>query len=201
MRCGRTLRTSPPARRPSWPGSPRPTTACTGPTCSKNSSGPSSRSKECGPWSCSTRWLGWAARSSYRRLRRTGPPHPQEPGRHRSRPDQQPVQRPDRIDQHQDPPADPHGLRVPLPRSTRRPGPARPRRLLPPTPQQTMTAALRRPDGRLRLPYRPSGRCAPSGLVSNRRLTTHGYVSRAEKVVCTAGEGSRTWIGLPGPRA
>ena len=43
-----------------------------------------------------------------------------------------------------------------------------------------MTAALRRPDGRLRLPYRPSGRCAPSGLVSNRRLTTHGYVSRAK---------------------
>ena len=42
-----------------------------------------------------------------------------------------------------------------------------------------MTAALRRPDGRLRLPYRPYGRFAPSGLVSNKRLTTHGYVSRA----------------------
>ena len=63
----------------------------------------------------------------------------------------------------------PTDVRIPLPRSPRRPRPSRPRRLLPTTPGQTMTAALRRPNGRLRLPYRPSGRCAPSGLVSNKR--------------------------------
>ena len=38
-RCGRTRRTSPTASRPSWPGSPRPTRGCTGPTSSRKACG------------------------------------------------------------------------------------------------------------------------------------------------------------------
>ncbi len=51
--------------------------------------------------------------------------------RHRRRPRSRPVPRTDRIHQHQDPTADPDRVRIPLPRSTHRPGHARPRR--PPT--------------------------------------------------------------------
>ena len=44
-RCGRTPTTSPPTSSPSWPGSPRPTPACTAPTSSKKASVTCSASK------------------------------------------------------------------------------------------------------------------------------------------------------------
>lgn len=44
--CGRTPRTSPKARTPSWPGSPRPIPDCTAPICSKKACAMSSPSKE-----------------------------------------------------------------------------------------------------------------------------------------------------------
>ena len=45
MRCGKTPKTSPTAKPPSWPGSPRPTPACIAPICSKRACGTYFRSK------------------------------------------------------------------------------------------------------------------------------------------------------------
>ena len=61
-RCGRTPRTSPPDSRPSWPGSPRPTPRCTGPTCSRKASGWSSSSPTDEAVEALEAWIGWARR-------------------------------------------------------------------------------------------------------------------------------------------
>ena len=55
MRCGRTPRTSPNARPPSWPGSPRPTPGYIAPICSKRACGMCSRSRA---RKASRRWTG-----------------------------------------------------------------------------------------------------------------------------------------------
>ena len=116
---------------PSWPGSPRPTPACTAPTCSKRACGSCSRSKDQAGKEALDRWISWA-----RRCRIPAFVEPADaassstaPRSGRARP--RPVQRPHRIDQHQDPAPHPHRVRVQIPRRPHRPGHAQPRR--PPT--------------------------------------------------------------------
>ena len=113
-RCGRTPRTSPTGSGTSWPGSPRPTPGCTAPTCSKKACATCSRVKGEAGKTALDRWLSWARRCripAFVHLARRITAHPrQDPRRARPRP----VQRADRIDQHQDPTPHPHRLRLPL---------------------------------------------------------------------------------------
>jgi transposase len=69
------------------------------------------------------------------RVRPTRPPHPRPPTRHPRQPRPQPVQRPDRIHQHQNPAHHPHRLRLRQPRQPHRHGHAHPRRTPPPPPR------------------------------------------------------------------
>ena len=70
-------------------------------------------------------------------VRRAATTHRHPPRSDRRRPRHRPVQRPRRIDQHQDPAAHPHRLRVPRTRTTHRPRHAQPRRTPPPLPGRT----------------------------------------------------------------
>jgi Transposase len=117
---------------------------------------------------------------SDRTVRRARQTHPQEPGRDRGRPPPRPVQRSHRIDQHQDPAAHPHGLRVRQSRRPDRPRPPRPRRLLP-----TLTRAERPELGsHPRDSLRPSGYRAattnPAGVGQRPRSTHVAAMSDAE---------------------
>ena len=112
-RCGRTPRTSPTASGTSWPGSPRPTPGCTAPTCSKKACATSSgqgRGRQDRPGPVAV--LGPPLPHPRLRAPRPTDHHdPRQDPRH-ARP--RPVQRADRIGQHQDPTAHPPRLRLPL---------------------------------------------------------------------------------------
>ena len=139
MRCGKTPKTSPNARPPNWPGSPKPTPACIGPICSKRACGMCFRSKArkaSRPWSGGS-VLGAAL--PHPGIRGAGRPHRATPTSHRRRPRSRPVPRADRIHQHQDPTPDPDRVRIPLPRSPNRPGHARTRRPPPRTTRPNKT--------------------------------------------------------------
>ena len=77
------------------------------------------------------RWISWARRCRIPAFVAPATTHRQAPRRDRRRPRLRPVQRADRVDQHQDPPHHPRRLRLPRPRTPHRPRHAQPRR--PPT--------------------------------------------------------------------
>src|SRR5674476_1451516 len=70
-------------------------------------------------------------------VRQTAKADRQTPQDHRCDPRAWPVERPDRIDEYEDPGPDQNGVRLHQTRSTRCPGHARPRRLLPTTTRPT----------------------------------------------------------------
>jgi transposase len=127
---GRTRRTSPAARKPSSPGSRKPTPASGAPTCLKEGLRlPFRLNGEAGKYALA-RWLSWASRCRIpeftqraEKIRNHLPSIHATPGHGLSN---------GLIDgEHQNKGPHPDGLRVPQPRSPHRPGHAHPRR--PPT--------------------------------------------------------------------